>query len=97
MIRTANRTVSRRKLSAPMEDLARSGDGMGRIGKGQTCSVENCSKEAVRSVSAVKAAEAGLKLSDPSRGYLCADHYKEYKKKSKKSSRLEKWRFNTFK
>ncbi len=69
---------------------------MGRIGKGQTCSVENCGKEAVRSVSPVKVAEAGLRLSNPRRGYLCPDHYKEYKKKSRKLSRLEKWRFNTF-
>lgn len=69
---------------------------MGRIKKGQACSVEGCSKEAVRSVSALKVSGAGLKISGSRRGYLCPEHYKEYKKKSRKTDRLEKWRFNTF-
>ncbi len=69
---------------------------MGRIKKGQTCSVEGCGKEAVRSVSSIKVSEAGLNLSGSRRGYLCAEHYKEYKKRSKKTNRLQRWRYNTF-
>ncbi len=36
------------------------GDVMGRIGKGQVCSVKNCDEEAVRSVNPEKAKTAGL-------------------------------------
>jgi hypothetical protein len=37
---------------------------------------------------------AGLKVDDETRrSYLCRDHYKEYKKGSKKDKLLEKWRY----
>ena len=65
---------------------------MGRITKGVTCSVKNCDKDAVRSIAREKASAAGLKVEETKRSYLCRDHYKEYKKGSKKDKLLEKWR-----
>ena len=56
---------------------------MGRIDKGEKCSV--CGKEAERSLSVDKVKAAGLNVgSADKRAYLCKDHYKEYKKKTKK-------------
>jgi hypothetical protein len=66
---------------------------MGRISKGVNCSVSGCSREAVRSLSAEKVKSAGLKVGNDKRAYLCREHYKEYKKKTKKDKQLEKWRY----
>jgi len=67
---------------------------LGRIDKGVKCSVAGCGKEAERSIPNDKAKSAGLKVSSgEKRAYLCKDHYKEYKKKSKKDKTLEKWRY----
>lgn len=67
---------------------------MGRIDKGVTCSVSSCSKEAARSISTEKAQSAGLKVgSGQKRVFLCREHYKEFKKKTKKDKTLEKWRY----
>jgi hypothetical protein len=66
---------------------------MGRINKGVKCSVSGCSREAVRSLSAEKVKSAGLKVGNDKRAYLCREHYKEYKKKTKKDKQLEKWRY----
>ena len=65
---------------------------MGRVGKGQKCSVSNCDKEAVRSLPRDKVSSAGLKVDSEKRSYLCREHYKEYKKASKKDNLLEQWR-----
>lgn len=67
---------------------------MGRISKGVKCNVPGCSGDAVRSLSAEKVKTAGLKVSSERRAYLCKEHYKEYKKKTKKDKQLEKWRYN---
>ena len=65
---------------------------MGRVDKGVKCSV--CGKEAVRSLSMEKVRSAGLNVgSDQKRAYLCKEHYKEYKKKTKKDKMVEKWRY----
>jgi len=40
-----------------------------------------------------KAKSAGLNVAGDKRAYLCKEHYKEYKKKSKKDKTLEKWRY----
>jgi hypothetical protein len=64
---------------------------VGRIEKGVKCSV--CGKEAVRSISADKVKAAGLSAGGEKRAYLCKEHYKEYKKKTKKDKTLEKWRY----
>ncbi|HVP92831.1 MAG TPA: hypothetical protein VMS94_03720 [Acidobacteriota bacterium] len=67
---------------------------MGRIDKGAKCSVSGCSRDAVRSLSTEKVRSAGLNVgSDQRRSYLCKEHYKEYKKKTKKDKQLEKWRY----
>ena len=66
---------------------------MGRIAKGVKCSVVGCDKEAVRSLSKEKVSVAGLKVGEARRSYLCKDHYKEFKKETKKDKMLEKWRY----
>ena len=68
---------------------------MGRVAKGVKCSVSGCGREAVRSLSTEKAKSAGLNVSSgEKRAYLCKDHYKELKKKTKKDKTLDKWRHN---
>ena len=66
---------------------------MGRVAKGIKCSVVGCDKEAVRSLSNEKVSAAGLKVGTARRAYLCKDHYKEFKKGTKKEKMLEKWRY----
>lgn len=66
---------------------------MGRIDKGEKCSIVGCSREAERSVSFDKVKSAGLNAAGEKRAYLCKEHYKEFKKKSKKDKTLEKWRY----
>jgi hypothetical protein len=65
---------------------------MGRIDKGVKCSVSGCGRDAVRSLSAGKVKAAGLRVGSERRAYLCKEHYKEYKKKTRKEKQLEKWR-----
>ena len=67
---------------------------MGRVAKGVKCSVVGCDKDAVRSLPRDKVTSAGLKVDGSRRSYLCREHYKEYKKGSKKDKLLEKWRFS---
>lgn len=66
---------------------------MGRVDKGAKCTVSGCGKEAVRSISAEKVKAAGLKVGSEKRAYLCKEHYKEFKKKTKKDKSIEKWRY----
>jgi len=67
---------------------------VGRIEKGEKCSVSGCGKEALRSISADKVKAAGLNVSSKDkRAFICKDHYKEYKKKTKKDKTLDKWRW----
>ena len=68
---------------------------MGKVSKGILCSVEGCSREAVRSLPADKVEAAGLKVKGSRRVYLCKEHYKEYKKAIKKEKTLEKWRYKS--
>jgi hypothetical protein len=68
---------------------------LGKIEKGLNCSVLGCNFKAARSISSEKVQKAGLKTSNKEkRVYLCKQHYKEYKKKTKKDKNLEKWRYN---
>jgi len=68
---------------------------LGRIDKGVKCSVSGCGREAVRSLSTEKVRSAGINVgSNERRAYLCKEHYKEYKKKTKKDKQLEKWRYS---
>lgn len=68
---------------------------MGKISKGVLCSVKDCDKPAVRSISysVFNSANTGLILKEKSRAvYLCKEHYKIFKKFSKKQRVYEKWR-----
>ena len=65
---------------------------LGKVGKGIKCSVSGCGNEAVRSVSAEDANRAGLKVTTTGRSYLCKDHYKEMKKRTRKDRQVERWR-----
>lgn len=68
---------------------------MGRIDKGVKCDVSGCSNEAVRSLNTDKAKKAGLRVnSNEKRVYVCREHYKEFKKATKKDKTLDKWRYN---
>jgi hypothetical protein len=50
--------------------------------------------EAARSLNADKCKAAGLNVSSADkRAYLCKEHYKDFKKKTKKDKTLDKWRF----
>jgi len=67
---------------------------LGRISKGVKCSVSGCKNEAIRSISSEKCRSAGLNVgSDEKRAYLCREHYKEFKKKTKKDKTMDKWRY----
>lgn len=67
---------------------------LGRIEKGVKCSVSGCHNDAVRSISADKVKAAGLNVSTQEKhAYICKEHYKEYKKKTKKDRTLDKWRY----
>ncbi|MEM1586931.1 MAG: hypothetical protein QXX99_05855 [Candidatus Bathyarchaeia archaeon] len=65
---------------------------MGKISKGVKCSVKGCDKEAVRSISAEEVQASGLNIVEGRRAYLCKEHYKEYKRASKRDKNVEKWR-----
>jgi thymidine kinase len=67
---------------------------VGRIDKGVKCSVSGCGQKAVRSLPAAKVKTADLRVGNEKRAYLCRQHYKEYKKKTKKDKQIEKWRYN---
>ena len=67
---------------------------MGRVAKGVKCSVKGCNNQAVRSLSAAKVSSAGLDVDSGRRAYLCKEHYREYKKRTKKEKRLDKWRYS---
>jgi len=68
---------------------------LGRIDKGGKCSVAGSSREAVRSLSTGKAKSAGLNVGgNEKRVYVCKEHYKEFKKKTKKDKTIDKWRYS---
>ena len=77
-----------------MHSLLREALTLGRVDKGVKCSVSGCSREAIRSLSAGKVKSTGLNVGGSERRvYLCKEHYKEYKKKTKKDKQLEQWRY----
>jgi hypothetical protein len=70
---------------------------MGKIKKGEKCSVKGCENTAVRSLSPSYMStmkKAGLEITDSSRLYLCEEHYKKFKKAHSGEERLERWRFS---
>jgi hypothetical protein len=67
---------------------------LGRIDKGVTCNVSGCKNEAARSITTDKCKAAGLSVNtSEKRAYICKEHYKEFKKKTKKDKTLDKWRY----
>ncbi len=68
---------------------------MGRVDKGVKCSVSGCGKDAVRSLSTEKVRSTGLNVgSSEKRAYVCKEHYKIFKKKTKKDKTIDKWRYS---
>lgn len=68
---------------------------MGRVKKGQSCSVKGCGEPAVRSLSPSYTrffTKAGMEILDTSRLYLCESHYKKLKKLRSEEEKLERWR-----
>jgi len=68
---------------------------MGKVAKGQRCSVVGCGSAAIRSISPEKVAHSGLNIGNARRAYLCKPHYREFKKLTRKDRQLDKWRFST--
>ena len=66
---------------------------LGRVDKGEKCSVEGCSNDAIRSISLNTVRSSGLKLKDTKRAYLCQEHYKEFKKRSKADRKIDSLRW----
>ena len=67
---------------------------MGRVDKGVGCSVVGCGKPAERSLSWAVLGGWGRDVGgEGRRAYLCRDHYKEWKKATKKSRSLERSRW----
>jgi hypothetical protein len=67
---------------------------MGKVAKGQPCSVVGCKDSAVRSISPDKVATTGLNIGSSRRAFLCKTHYREFKKLSRKDRQIDKWRFS---
>lgn len=65
---------------------------MGKVAKGVKCSVIGCSRDAVRSLPTDRVAAARLKIGEERHTYLCRDHYKDFKKATKKDRMLDRWR-----
>ena len=67
---------------------------MGKVDKGVNCSVTGCENKAVRSLSRSEIGESGLSIGgEGRRAYLCHDHYKTWKKATKKSRTLDRARW----
>ncbi len=70
---------------------------MGKVKKGEACSVKGCGNPAVRSLSpslVSVAKKTGLDVEESGRLYLCENHYKQFKKKWAGEERLERWRYS---
>ncbi len=68
---------------------------MGKVSKGIKCSVVGCDRDSVRSLPNEKVVAAGLKINETRHAYLCRDHYKQFKKATRRDRMLEKWRHGT--
>ncbi|MCL5672385.1 MAG: hypothetical protein JRN56_05405 [Nitrososphaerota archaeon] len=67
---------------------------MGKIDKGVSCGVSGCKNQAERSLSREDMGGSGLSVGGEGRRvYLCRDHYKQWKKATKKSRTLERSRW----
>lgn len=67
---------------------------MGKVDKGIQCSVSGCANRAERSLSREELSGSGLSVGGSGRrAYLCRDHYKTWKKATRKSKTLERARW----
>jgi hypothetical protein len=67
---------------------------MGRVDKGVSCSVKGCANAAERSISRQQLAGSSLSVaSEGHRVYLCKEHYREWKKGTKKSRDMDRSRW----
>ncbi|MCX8188084.1 MAG: hypothetical protein N3F64_00050 [Nitrososphaeria archaeon] len=63
---------------------------MGKVDKGVKCMVKGCDNFAERSLSAEQVSKSSIKVEGSARRvYLCHDHYKQWKKETKKMRELE--------
>ncbi|MGQ9780741.1 MAG: hypothetical protein ACUVQ8_00585 [Nitrososphaeria archaeon] len=68
---------------------------MGKVDKGANCTVEGCKNPAERSLSFEQVSKSNLKVSNVSRRvYLCHEHYKQWKKDTKKDREIERTIFS---
>lgn len=58
--------------------------------EGQTCDVNGCENEAVKSVPREKAQKLFTLKGSSKNVHLCREHYKEYKKKTKKEREMDR-------
>lgn len=55
----------------------------------EKCSVKGCTNESERSLAKDMVEEVGMEVEEePKRAYLCKEHYKEYKKRSKTERKI---------
>jgi hypothetical protein len=67
---------------------------LGRVDRGVLCSVQGCSNKAERSLSREQLAGSGLTAGGEGRRvYLCREHYKAWKKATKKEKSAERARW----
>jgi hypothetical protein len=67
---------------------------MGKIDKGVTCSVSGCGATAERSISRTQLAGSDLSAGGSDRRiYLCREHYKAWKKGTKRNRDVERARW----
>ncbi|MDG6903101.1 MAG: hypothetical protein JRM80_14240 [Nitrososphaerota archaeon] len=67
---------------------------MGKVDKGVACGVTGCKNPAERSLSREEIGGSGLAVGGEGRRvYLCREHYKTWKKATKKSRSLERSRW----
>jgi hypothetical protein len=67
---------------------------MGKVDKGVKCGVSGCSNPAERSIARDKVGASGLSVGSEGRHvYLCHEHYKVWKKSTKKERTLERARW----
>ncbi|MCL5067330.1 MAG: hypothetical protein M1368_03125, partial [Thaumarchaeota archaeon] len=66
---------------------------LGKVGKGVNCSVTGCTSPAERSISREQIGASGLSISGERRAFLCHEHYKVWKKATKKDRDLDRVRF----
>lgn len=76
-----------------MHEADRHGDS-GMAPKEETCDIEGCSQPAKRSISFRNLAGTSLKAKASShRVNLCKDHYRQFKKETKREREIERARF----